>query len=91
MIQIDEKGYKCLSLQEYKGKYRIEQGRMSKDKTGDMRWYAEKIKSKHWVEASRTFEYSDKESNLSVSLGDKEKAIEALQSLLAELTGESPF
>jgi hypothetical protein len=88
-IQLDEKGYKFLTIQEYKGRYRLEVGKPSKK---DGKWYGDKIKTKHWNAETSQFEFSDKESNLAISIGDRYKTIEVLNKLLKELGGEeSPF
>jgi hypothetical protein len=88
MIQLDEKGYRFIAIQEYKDKYRIEVGRTSPK---DNQWYAEKVKAKQWNKEEEKFEFSEKDSNLAIPLGTKEQAIEILQGLLKELTGNEPF
>lgn len=77
-IQLDEKGYEFLTIKEYKGKYRLEVGKTS---AKDGNWYAKRIKTKQWNSAESKFEYTDKESNMSISIGD----IDKLQSFIAAL------
>jgi hypothetical protein len=77
-IKLNE--YDSIQIMEYKGKLRIELGREKGDK-----WYSKRIKKQEWNEEMKKWEWTDKESNLSIPLGDYEKARTVVAALLVAL------
>jgi hypothetical protein len=78
VIKLNE--YDSLLLAEYQGKYRIEIG---KEKDG--KWFATKCRKYFFNKEMHRFELSQKDGNLSISLGDKENAVLVLNALYDEL------
>jgi hypothetical protein len=77
-IVIDK--YTALKIMEYKGAFRIEVGN---NKNG--KWYAKKIRKQEWDDDKKVFEYTDKERNLSIPLGNYQDAAVRLKTLAAML------
>jgi hypothetical protein len=76
-IKISE--YIYIAIEEFKGKYRIEQGRPGKDG----KWWAERVRKYVWNDGVKSL--SDKDGNLSISLGDRSTAQAVLTALLREV------
>ena len=77
-IKINE--YDSVTILDYKGKYRIEQGREKEGK-----WYASKVRKYVWDKEKRENVLSDKDGNLSIPLGDADTAKAVLEALLREI------